>query len=74
MAVTIFGPRRHSVSGKPVTLKPKEQRVNSYMFLDAELQHATVEGVSEIKGSAALHPSRPGDVARSFFGVVVRCG
>lgn len=69
MSFRTFGIRR---GARPIAAKKVEERVSSYMFYDAELRRATTEAVCVLKGSAVLRTDQPGDVARSFFGVVVR--
>ncbi len=71
MASMTFGVRR-SQAGKPVVAKDPKDRVSSFSFSDAELRHTTTEAICVVSGSAKLDTSQPGDLARSFFGAVVR--
>ena len=71
MASMTFGVRR-SQTGKPVIAKDPRERVSSFSFSDQELRRATSEAVCVVTGCAALSREQPGDLARSFFGRVVR--
>ncbi len=71
MASMTFGVRR-SQHGKPVVAKHPSERVSSFSFSDLELRRATTEAVCVVSGSAALSRIQPGDLARSFFGQVLR--
>ena len=72
MAMTpTFGVRK-SQAGRPVIAKDPKERVSSFSFSDQELRRATVEAVCVVTGSAVRVKTQPGDLARSFFGSVVR--
>lgn len=71
MATQTFGVRR-SQAGKPVVAKRPQDRVSSFSFSDQELRRATTEAVCVTAGSASLSRTQPGDMARSFFGNVLR--
>ena len=71
MASMTFGVRR-SQAGKPVVAKDPKERVSSFSFSDQELRRSTSEAVCVVAGSAALVRTQPGDLARSFFGAVLR--
>lgn len=71
MATATFGVRRPQ-AGRPVNPKPSKERVSSFCFSDQELRRSTTEATFETRGSAALSRTQPGDLARSFFGRVIR--
>ena len=64
-------PRRLRTTPTAPATRPAD-RVNSYMFHDSELRRATSEAVCVVTGCAALSREQPGDLARSFFGRVIR--
>ncbi len=68
-----FGVKRKPGQARSTHGDPKKlDRVSSFCFSDQELKRSTTEAVCVVLGSASLSRSQPGDLARSFFGQVIR--
>lgn len=63
---------RLSRTGHPVVAKDPKERVSSFSFSDQELRRTMTEATFVVSGSASLSRTQPGDLARSFFGAVLR--